>query len=234
MSPLLKVLENQVQLICLAFMALVYTIRVVWIFHFRPSRERSLAEGSAARGAGYALAGVARPGVMESIRRKPFFYAQFVIFHVGVAAAITATFIIPYAPRLFEIRPVVWAFQAVVAAAAAVGVLRLIRRLSDRRLRAVSRPDDYAAVILMILFFSAGVLAVPNRWREGEAPLIAFFALTAFFLVYVPFSKIGHYLYYPFLRYDLGRSLGHRGVLPPARKVRPPAAPSGRAAGRPS
>lgn len=233
MSPLLKIMENEVQLVCLAFMAVVYAARVVWILHFRASRERGLAEGSPVRGAGYALAGVAMPGVMESIRRKPLFYMQFVVFHVGVAAAIAATFIIPYAPRLFEVRSVVLAFQAVIGAAAVVGVLRLVRRIRDPRLRAVSRPDDYAAIILMILFFAAGVLAVPNRWRESEAPLIAFFGLTAFFLVYVPFSKIGHYLYYPFVRYDLGRSLGHRGVLPPSRRPgsrRPAERPAGRPA----
>jgi hypothetical protein len=233
MSPLLKIMENEVQLVCLAFMAVVYSARVVWIFHFRAARERGLAEGSSVRGASYALAGVAMPGVMESIRRKPLFYVQFVIFHVGVAAAIAATFIIPYAPRLFEIRPVVLAFQAVIGAAGLVGILRLVRRIRDPRLRAVSRPDDYAAIILMILFFAAGVLAVPNRWRESEAPLIAFFALTAFFLVYVPFSKIGHYLYYPFIRADWGRVLGHRGVLPPPRSPgspRPSAGPSGRPA----
>jgi hypothetical protein len=30
----------------------------------------------------------------------------------------------------------------------------------------------------------------------------------------VPFSKISHYLYYPFTRYYLGKSLGYRGVYP--------------------
>ena len=44
--------------------------------------------------------------------------------------------------------------------------------------------------------------------------LLTYFLLTAFFLVYVPFSKISHYLYYPFTRYWLGRSLGYRGVFP--------------------
>jgi hypothetical protein len=44
--------------------------------------------------------------------------------------------------------------------------------------------------------------------------MIAFFILTAFFLVVVPFSKISHYLYYPFTRIILGRTLGRRGVLP--------------------
>ena len=44
--------------------------------------------------------------------------------------------------------------------------------------------------------------------------MLAYFFLTAFFLIYVPFSKISHYLYYPFTRYYLGKSLGRRGVFP--------------------
>ena len=44
--------------------------------------------------------------------------------------------------------------------------------------------------------------------------MLTFFLLTAFFLIYVPFSKISHYLYYPFTRYWLGKTLGHRGSLP--------------------
>jgi hypothetical protein len=44
-----------------------------------------------------------------------------------------------------------------------------------------------------------------------------FLLATSFFLVYVPFSKISHYLYYPFTRYWLGKALGHRGSYPYAR-----------------
>ena len=51
-------------------------------------------------------------------------------------------------------------------------------------------------------------------WAVSETPLLDYFFLTAFFLIYVPFSKISHYIYYPFARYYLGRTLGHRGSYP--------------------
>jgi len=55
----------------------------------------------------------------------------------------------------------------------------------------------------------------PARFpAAGEGILLAYFLLTAFFLVYVPFSKISHYLYYPFTRYYFGKSMGRRGVYP--------------------
>jgi len=95
-------------------------------------------------------------------------------------------------------------------------------------MRAVSTPDNYASIVLMVFYFAAAALAVPNTPERGEGPLIAYFGLTALFLIYVPFSKICHYLYYPFTRYFLGKTLGHRGVLPP-RAVR--AAEAGRGSG---
>ncbi len=217
MSDLLRLVENEVQIAALVFLAVVYTVRLLWLFRFRSRRERTFPSGSEAEGIRFSLMNVAMPWAMESTRKKPGFYAQFVTFHLGVVAAIAATFIIPYAPAVFESRTVVLLFQAVLAAAFLVGLLRLVRRLKNPVVRLVSSADDFLSLILMILFFGAGVLAVPNRYELREWPLLAFFGLTAFFLIYVPFSKISHYLYYPFTRYFLGRTLGHRGALPPRR-----------------
>jgi nitrate reductase gamma subunit len=216
MSDFLKILENEVQIAALSFMAVVYVVRLAWIFRFRTRRDRTFAVGRASAGAGYSLMNIAMPWAMESTRRRPFFYAQFVVFHLGVAAAIAGTLIIPYAPGLFESRPLVLSFQAVVAAAVVAGLVRLARRLTNPVLRSISSPDDYFSLVLLIVWFASAIPALPNRPESGEEPLIVYFGLTAFFLVYVPFSKICHYLYYPFTRLYLGRALGHRGALPPA------------------
>jgi hypothetical protein len=218
MSEFLRMIENEVQISALLFMAAVYTVRIVWLFRFRSRKERASAEGRAGAGIGRSLLKIAMPGAVESARTKPGIYAQFVVFHVGVAAAIAATFVIPYAPRLLEGKAMVLLFQVPIGSAFLVALMRLVRRLKNPALRAVSTPDDYASLVLMILFFASGVIAVPNDFRRSEAPLIAFFGLTAFFLVYVPFSKIGHYLYYPFTHFFLGRTMGRRGVFPARRR----------------
>ena len=131
MSDFLKILENEVQIAALSFMAVVYILRLAWIFRFRTRRDRTFAAGRASAGAGYSLMNIAMPWAMESTRKRPGFYAQFVVFHLGVAAAIAGTLIIPYAPGLFESRPVVLLFQALIAAAFAVGFVRLVRRLEQ-------------------------------------------------------------------------------------------------------
>jgi len=224
MSEFLKFFENKVQIAALLFMAVVYLIRLAWLFRFKPSPEKTWPIGNVNRAIRQSIAGIVLPKRMESARRRPGFYTQFVIFHLGVTAAIAATFIIPYRPNLFRIQSVVLGFQIVIGGALLIAILRLIRRLTTPALRIVSTPDDYASIILMILFFAAGMLAVPNHFEKSEWPLVVFFGLTALLLVYVPFSKIGHYLYYPISRFYLGRMMGHRGIFP-YRKDSTPSAP---------
>jgi nitrate reductase gamma subunit len=212
MSDFLYLLENEVQIVALSFLLLVYVLRIIWLFRFKSNKEKTYPEGNATAGIAYSMMNVAMPWAMESVRKKPFFYIQFALFHLGVAFAIGATFIIPYWPKLFENDWIVRGFQLIVGMAFIVGLFRLVRRLTDPRLRLISSWDDYFSLILMIVYFALAFMAVPNRYDRTEWPLILFFALTAFFLIYVPFSKIGHYLYYPFTRFFLGRTMGHRGV----------------------
>jgi nitrate reductase gamma subunit len=212
MSDFLYILENEVQIIALTFLAIVYVIRVIWLLRFKSQRERTYPAGSERSGILYSMMNIAMPWAMESTRKKPGFYVQFLIFHLGVITAITATFIIPYWPQLFESRIIVVLFQIGVGAAFLVGLLRLYRRITNPSVRLISTADDYFSLILMTIYFAVAVWAIPNTYKTNEWPLILFFSLTAFFLIYVPFSKIGHYLYYPFTRFFIGRTMGHRGV----------------------
>src|SRR5512145_2397681 len=117
MSAFLRVLENEVQIGALLFMATVYTARIIWLFRFRSAPERTFPAGNARAGVALSMLNVTMPWAMESTRRNPAFYAQFVIFHVGVVLGIAATFIIPYRPELFTIAPVVLTFQGALGAA---------------------------------------------------------------------------------------------------------------------
>jgi nitrate reductase gamma subunit len=216
-SPLLHFAEDKLQVIALLFMATVYVLKIRWILHFPAGGDRQ-APGNAAltdgpSGAKRSLFSIAMPWAMGSTRQHPFLYVQFVIFHLGVAASIAMSFVIPYAPQLISGRAVIFCLQVLFIGAALVGVVRLIRRLSDVYLRAISSPDDYFSLALLIVWLVLSSLAAPNS-RQTSAPLLAYFFMTAFFLVYVPFSKISHYIYYPFARWYLGRTLGHRGVYP--------------------
>jgi nitrate reductase gamma subunit len=218
MSTFLHFSEHTLQEVALGFMALVYIVRIIWYLGHKAGVERQAPTGAMsttkAKGIIYSWANIAMPWAMESTRRKFFLYIQFVIFHLGVTAAIVLSFIIPYGPGLLGSTTLVLFFQVLIGAALVVGILRFIRRVGDPYMRAISSPDDYFSLMLLTVWFFFAVLAAPNQTAGGEWHLLGFFIMTAFFLVYVPFSKISHYLYYPFTRYYLGKSLGHRGVYP--------------------
>ena len=220
MSSFLEFAEGTLQEIALVVMLLVYITRIVWWFRFKAGKDRQPATGllgtTPEKGAAFSLAIILMPWVMESNRTKPLLYAQFIIFHLGVVAAIAMSFLIPYVYHEDPTGPV-WflrAVQVAIWAAFAVGVVRIIRRLASANLRAISSPDDYFSPTLITIWFLFAALAAPNNLAAGEGIILTYFLLTAFFLIYVPFSKISHYLYYPFTRFWLGRSLGHRGSFP--------------------
>jgi len=218
MSPFLHLAEHRVQEVALAIMAIVYVTRLIWLFRFRRGRDRQPPTGlprtNRTKGVLYSMAAVAMPWAMESTRTRPGFYAQFVAFHLAVTANIVLSFVIPYGPGLLESTTLVRLLQIVIGAGFVVGVVRIVRRVRDPIVRRISSPDDYFCIALLTAWFAAGVVAAPNSAANGEMHLIVYFLLTAFFLVYVPFSKISHYLYYPFTRYWLGYTLGYRGVFP--------------------
>ena len=218
MSDFLHFAEHTLQEVALAFMALVYIARLAWLLHFKAGKERQAATGmgdtNPRRGFIYSWANIAMPWAMESTRQKLFLYVQFVIFHLGVVAAIGLSFIIPYGTHWLHSAALVLVLRVIIGAACLVGLGRIVRRVGSLYLRAISSPDDYFSLILLTVWFAFAFLAVPNRHEGGEGILLTYFFLTAFFLIYVPFSKISHYLYYPFTRYYLGKTMGHRGVYP--------------------
>jgi nitrate reductase gamma subunit len=218
MSELLHFAEHPLQEGALLFMAVVYTLRIRWLLKFKAGKERQASTGrgdtNPRKGFIYSWANVAMPRAMESTRQKMFLYIQFVIFHLGVVAAIGLSFVIPYGPGLLQSKLFVIALQVIIGAACLVGVMRIVRRVSDKYMRAISSPDDFFSLILLTVWFAFAFLSVPNDTSGGETHLLIYFFLTAFFLIYVPFSKISHYLYYPFTRYYLGKTMGHRGVYP--------------------
>ncbi len=219
MSSLLSFAETTLQEVALIFMAVVYIFKVRWMLKFKAGQERQAKTGSMdmtkQKGILLSMLNVAMPWVMESSRHKWFFYLTFVVFHIGVTFAILLSFIIPYGPGLLTAAPfLVKIIQLFCFLAFLIGIYRIIRRLGSVYMRAISTPDDYFSIFLLTIWLYSAYLAAPNSMANGEAHLLTYFFLTAFFLIYVPFSKISHYIYYPFTRYYLGKTLGHRGVFP--------------------
>jgi nitrate reductase gamma subunit len=204
----------------LGVMAVVYALRIRWLLSFRATRDRQMpgnpARTNAQRGAVYSLANVMMPWAMESTRQGFAFYLTFVLFHLGVVAGISLAFLSSISRPFMQIPAVATATLALLGAAFTIGLYRIARRLLRPVLRLISTPDDYFSVTLLTGWFLLGAFAELHILGrvEGDGVMVAYLLLTSFFLLYVPFSKISHYLYYPFTRIWLGRTMGHRGTFP--------------------
>jgi hypothetical protein len=218
MSESLRFVSDELQLMAMGFMAMVYILRIRWLLKYKASRDRQAPsenkDTSSFKGIVYSWANIAMPWSMESTRRMFFFYIQFIVFHLAAAANITMSIVIPYAPDLMKPIIIVRLLQLLFAAAFLIGCYRMYRRLSNPAMRLISTPDDFFSLGLLTVWCFVSIFAAPNRPDLGEGPLMVYFIMTAFFLIYVPFSKISHYLYYPFTRFYFGRTMGYRGVYP--------------------
>jgi len=213
--------------IALVVMAIVYTLRIRWLLSFNLGKDKSApgnpSQSNKQRGARYSLFNVAMPWSMESTRKpKGFiFYLSFVIFHLGVCAGITLAFVSTIAPDFLRVPVVGWTLMALIVGALLVSLYRIGRRLLRPLMRLISTPDDYFSLIMLTVWFAIGAATqayLMGIWGvTSDVFQIAYLYLTSFFLLYVPFSKISHYLYYPFTRTYIGRALGHRGSYPVVR-----------------
>jgi nitrate reductase gamma subunit len=200
---------EQIQYIALTFMGLVYVAKVIWLLRKPPVADKAQLKGSPMRGAMVSLGNIFMPWAMESSRVHWFFYIEFGIFHLGVAITILATFLLPLkviAPG----DPVSQVFMVFMGLAFLVGVRRLIRRIVLPEMRIISSIDDYFAITILDLYFLSGIWALSTGQTLA---LYMFFAMTTFFLLYVPFSKMSHYIMYPFSRWYYGTHFGGRGVM---------------------
>ena len=225
-SPALHTAEV-IHWIALVVMAIVYTLKIRWLLSFNLGKDKSApgnpGQSNKQRGARYSLWNVAMPWSMESTRKpKGFiFYMSFVIFHMGVVAGITLAFVSTIAPDFLRVPVVGYTMLVFLVAAFLVSVYRIFRRTLRPLMRLISTPDDYFSLLMLTIWFGLGACTqafLMGVWgMTNETLLVAYLYLTSFFLLYVPFSKISHYLYYPFTRTYIGRALGHRGSYPVVR-----------------
>lgn len=222
-SPLLHFAEHPLQIAAKAWVVALYTCRIIQLFKYGAGgeKQRPTGKSNVPVGVVYSWANIFMPWAMESYRTKPFFYLQFGLFHLAVAAVMGLSFIIPYGPGLLESNILIWALQAFMTFGVVIGIYRIIRRFADKNIRAISSPDDYFSVIMITIWIALGIPAAYNDVANGELILLVYFFITAFLLFYVPLSKIMHYLYYPFTRYYFGKTMGYRGVYPLKRSVMP-------------
>lgn len=188
--------------LCLA--GLGWRLRGLLARPYRPDRAQP--RGPAWRGVLYAFTEGMMPWAKESTRRHLLPYLRGVLFHIGIFASLVTLAVSPW--RSLLLSPLVGMGLALTALGAVGGGIGILMRIFDERLRALSTPDDYTAVVLVTAWQAAGAAFWADpRWTA------AFYGLSALTLVAIPLTKIRHCIYFFFSRFFFGLFYGRRAVL---------------------
>jgi nitrate reductase gamma subunit len=196
-----------VKTLALVFLLLIYSIKLYFLLSFRLGKDISRVKGDINGGVVSSLTVNLRPWAMESSSKNFLGWLEFLMLHVGILAAIISSFLIPYAPDLLT-APIAYTFSILAGLGFLAGLSRMVKKMSRPQLKIISSKDDYFCIVMINIFLLAGTLALTGN----KETIVAFLVITAFLLVYVPFSKISHYLYWPFSRYYMGKHFGRRGI----------------------
>jgi len=202
----IQLLTGVLALVALVFSVGVFSSRWAQMQRLPFAKDLSLPKDSSRKGVWYAFTLGMAPWSKESTHIHMIAYLRGIAFHIGIFAGLAALLASPWFNLIPEIIRVL--FAGITGIGAVMGVAGGVMRIVEHNLKAISTPDDHAAVWLVTAFLAAVSLALV--WM---AFLPAMWVVAAVMLVYAPLGKIKHCIYFYFGRLFYGLHVGRRGVV---------------------
>lgn len=163
--------------------------------------------GDTKKGILYAFGRGMLPGEKESARHNIVTYMAGVVYHLSTFVALLYVLLVIVIPGALEESSLYFALAALPGLAAGVGLF--LKRLSNRTLRAISCPDDYASNAMVDVFLASVVF---DALDLAVRPILLSVSILLF--LYIPVGKIRHCFFFFYMRILFGRFYGSRGVVP--------------------
>ena len=151
------------------------------------------------------------PFASTTMRKNPLFTIVTFLFHLCVV--ILPVFLLAHIVLWYESWEILWwslpdALADVMALWVIIACLYFIcRRLWIPEVKKVSRPADFLLLAIILLTFLSGFLAY-HQWGPYRPMLILHIISSEILLVTLPFSKLGHMLFFFFSRAYMGAEYG--------------------------
>jgi len=169
--------------------------------------DKAAPRGRPAAAIAYSFTWAMMPWKKESARLHPVTYTLGVTYHLGTFLAFLWVAVLALDVALP--RAAATASAAVLAVTAACGLGLLVKRVVTAALRYYSNPDDYFSNALVTGFQALAAVTLA-RADAGGALLV----YAGVILLYLPFGKLRHAVYFFPARIFLGLFYGRRGVWP--------------------
>jgi len=164
--------------------------------------------GDTGKAIAYAFTGAMNPVKKESAYLHLPTYTAGILFHLGTFTGLILFIFVLFGMILaYPYNIILIVFFLITGIS---GTSILIKRIVNYRLRALSNPDDFISNVLVTIFQFISALMLTNI-----AVLPFYFIMSGILLIYLPFGKLKHTVYFFAARYHLGFFYGWRGVWPP-------------------
>jgi nitrate reductase gamma subunit len=146
-----------------------------------------------------------------TMRKQPFFTIISFIFHLCVI--ILPVFLLAHIVLWYESWKIQWwGLPDIIADLMTLWVILacvyfVIRRLLISEVKQVSHPVDFGLPIIILLIFMSGFLAY-HQWGPYRFLLILHIVSSELLLIVLPFSKLGHMLFFILSRAHMGSEFG--------------------------
>ncbi|MEW6030125.1 MAG: hypothetical protein ACOYZ8_19280 [Chloroflexota bacterium] len=156
------------------------------------------------------------PWVKNTFNRNPIIYIGGGLFHLGLFVVILLgtphmlvwKSLLGFGWPTLPLPIVDW----LAAAAIAAMLVLLINRRANPVLRLLSGPAEYLAWLFVFLPMITGYMLTHHLWLEYEAMYALHMLSVDFLLIWIPLSRISHFMFYFFSRAIHGQEFGKRGV----------------------
>jgi len=145
------------------------------------------------------------------MRQQPLFTIVTFLFHLCVV--ILPIFLLAHIVLWYESWGILWwSLPDMLADAMTLWVMLaclyfIVRRLFVPEVKQVSRPGDFVFLITILLIFLSGFLAY-HQWGPYRPILILHVISSEILLMALPFSRLGHMLFFYFSRAYMGAEYG--------------------------
>jgi hypothetical protein len=225
-----------IAIVAMAFCVLILLCSFSKLVRLGAPKDLSEPSGSVKRGVIYSNTLAMLPNHKESAHKHWLSFIAGMLFHAGIFLSLLML-LISFFPCIIQwIVNCCWiqyGIAGILLVTSICGFSLFVKRLFYKSLRSISNLDDYLSNGLTTLFqfftllwvLTPGVVAVPvphliALWQLLLIPSvctihICYYIVVILLLLYMPFGKLKHFLYYLSARYHLGFFYGRRNVWPP-------------------
>jgi len=189
---------------------LILSYHLIRLIRLGAPRDFSRQAGDLKSAIVYSFVGAMSPFKKESAYLHLPTYLAGLCYHAGSFTSIVLFFLFFFEITFEGVLHTVVAGFLLLSAFSGAGIL--LKRITQKKLRSLSNPDDYISNSLVTMFqFSTFGMLIDGTF----APVYSL--CVCLLLLYIPIGKLKHMLYFFAARYHLGLFYGWRGIWPGGR-----------------